>query len=228
METNIPMEEAPQSNKKMIMIVGILVGLIILVLLGIVLVNSKKKNPSKEPSKQTGAITAPGINDNPSHRTISPVKLSLSSSDISSSILSWLTTQKNSDGIYNYSYKCLSKDDCKGVSFSYQAGIQVMWGRYQHYLKTKDAKDLATINEDAKTFNSDKVKVIQNDFLNCTLLKDLYESENFTTEQRENIKNVCLFSDDLPIGELDVTKPVQVADINKFKQNENPDSSLSP
>jgi len=228
MEAPQPIYQPSGTNKKLFMLIGGLIILIIIVVLATIIVSSKRTGTGGSTGLNTsGTPTGKVVGAPLLHPHVSPTKITVSNSEITEGILSWLKTEKNADGIYYFAQKCILNNSCTNPALSYQAGISVMWGRFQHYLKTKSPDDIAAIVDDAAIYNSDKVTVLQNNFLNCTLIKDLINSNAFTDDQKKNIQNICLQSDDLPFGEIPAGKDIQVADFNKFQINQNPDTSIT-
>jgi hypothetical protein len=113
-------------------------------------------------------------------------------SEVAEKVLSWLEEQRDSRGIYIYGYRCSLQGECGQQEADNRAGLSAIWGRFQHYQKSKGANDLAVINKDIGLYSDREILgSIQNDFWNCKLMYEMWQSGLFSEEQKAKIAKIC-------------------------------------
>jgi hypothetical protein len=116
----------------------------------------------------------------------------MQNSEVAEKVLSWLEEQRDSRGIYIYGYRCPLKGECGQQEADNRAGLSAIWGRFQYYQVSKEASDLAIINKDINLYsNQEVVGAIQNDFWNCKLMYEMWQSSLFSGEQKAKIAKIC-------------------------------------
>ena len=175
--------------KFLYVIVLILGFLILLVSLVNIYLSKQKKNPA-ESEKITPALP------NPNLETIK-------------NTLAWLNKQKDKRGYYYRSVSCntnkvISCNQPVEAGKSGQDGLTSIWGRYKYYQLYGNVQDLETVNSDINNYEKGiKVMEIQNDFWNCKLMFDLWQSNDFNEEQKKKIENLCWTGTYLNIPEIE-------------------------
>jgi len=115
--------------------------------------------------------------------------------EIAGVVLDWLEGQKDERGIYNIFLlfdTAGSKYRPVSSGTSGHIGIAPIWGRFKHYQATGDQNDLRILAIDLDTYTDrSKINSIQNDFWNCKLMLELWQSGSFSADQKEKIKDIC-------------------------------------
>ncbi|HUV46986.1 MAG TPA: hypothetical protein VMW29_02520 [Candidatus Bathyarchaeia archaeon] len=112
--------------------------------------------------------------------------------DIAAKVLSWLDDQRDSRGVYIYGYRCVLEGDCGKQELSNQAGLTAIWGRFKYYEKAQSPSDLIIINKDLGLYSDENiVGAIQNNFWNCKLMYEMWQSNLFSQPQKDKIKKIC-------------------------------------
>jgi len=160
----------------------ILIGLIILILvvggLYFYLENSKKIiNQTNESVYETNASKAGGSN------TLSLIK---DTSEISNQLINWSNKQRDDRGVYSESEFC-KNDVCSGNSSSNRSGFSVMDGKVRYENKI----DQSVVDDLKKYADRNIVQVIQNNYLLCNFLYDLYNYPNASEEVKTLTKKIC-------------------------------------
>ncbi|HLL60709.1 MAG TPA: hypothetical protein VK338_03250, partial [Candidatus Nitrosocosmicus sp.] len=142
-------------------------------------------------------------------------------------ILDWIDKQKGNDGRYFYGLLCSSPTQCDKQIIDNRIALATTWARYTYYKQTNDPQDLTIIRKDLETLTNPQItEVIQNDFWNCKLMYDMYQSNIFNTTEKERIKQICLKSSNFPLDEMNVDDPNKVvpesnqANIDKVMRNQ--------
>ena len=77
-----------------------------------------------------------------------------------------------------------------------RVGLAAIWGRFKYFEQTRNPQDLEIIRQDLKTYTDHtKMLVLQNDFWNCKFMFDLWQSNAFSSEEKEKIEEICFSSD---------------------------------
>jgi len=101
--------------------------------------------------------------------------------------LSWLNSQKNEEGIYRISYSCL-KDEDENVIYSSRIFPSVLWGKLKYYEKNSDYEGISELEKELDLAINTPT---QNNQWNCKLMKDFWESNILSQEQKEKAKVYC-------------------------------------
>lgn len=115
----------------------------------------------------------------------------LTNIEIAEKVLAWLGKQKDERGVYYFMVECDEGGECKGIPDN-RAGIRVLWGNFKYYQKTGSKQVLATIEKDLAIYsNKEIIPFIQNDFWNCKLMFEMWQSNLFSEEQKRRIEDIC-------------------------------------
>lgn len=125
--------------------------------------------------------------------TSSPNPTDIQKTNDELNVLKWLDTQKDGKGRYYYGFSCTPGKDCTSPVESNRDGLAVIWGRFKYFEKTHDQNQNTIITTDLNTYtNGDKVNMIQNNFWNCKLMADIWNSSEASKEQKEKSQQICL------------------------------------
>ncbi len=115
----------------------------------------------------------------------------LTNIEIAEKVLAWLGKQKDERGVYYFMVECDEGGECKRIPDN-RAGIRVLWGNFKYYQKTGSKQALATIEKDLAIYsNKEIIPFIQNDFWNCKLMFEMWQSNLFSEEQKRRIEDIC-------------------------------------
>jgi len=219
--------------------------LIVPVFIGITFLTRSKKSPSETTSlnKKEGSLAdkssqlGPGEKkelaywQQPDQFLALPVESQ--KSEIAQEILSWLDEQRDSRGVYIYGYRCSVTGGCSQQEADNRAGLTAIWGRFKHYQATNDSNDLSIINKDLNIYtNSEKVPVMQNNFWNCKLMYEMWQSNLFSQEQKDKIEQICYQGAYYPPDLEEINQQINLgqtktADFNQLLE-EKSEASLTP
>lgn len=121
----------------------------------------------------------------------------LSNSKIVEAVLNWLDKQRDERGIYYLDRRCNTypQTDCNQYDpsgTSWHIAIAPIWGRLKYYQTKKDSKDLQIVDKDLKLLTDrEEIEFIQNDFWNCYLMYDLWQSQDLSQLQKDLVKEIC-------------------------------------
>lgn len=133
--------------------------------------------------------------------------------------LQYLDGRKDDLGRYWRSERCGSQEPekCEEDMPSNRAGIPVIWGRFkyiQNLSGLEKNQELAKLIADIDVYSNREITpVIQRNFLNCRLMKDLWDSDMFDDQTKEKIKKICFDGD----HELNKTT---IDAFSEFKENQ--------
>lgn len=184
-----------------------------------------KKKFTKKPSlnfSENGKL-----NHSSTNTALKPAKEELNKHlKIAASTLNWLNKQKDDRGVYFFTqlYQPLEKKfkaEPSGDSGHY--GLTSIWGQFKYLQATNDKDALIVLKNDLNTY-TDRTKVmsIQNDFWNCKLMYELWQSDLFSQKEKEQIKKICwksayYYPQELyPIIEEKTTNDQKQAGIKKY------------
>jgi len=102
--------------------------------------------------------------------------------------LTWLNSIKDSKNSYYFGQQCHKNKSCDKALTDKQVGVTVLWSRYQYYKETQDKEELQIIKEHIKTYQAVS---FQPDFWHCKLLYEMSQDTVFTTEEKNQLKNMC-------------------------------------
>ena len=126
--------------------------------------------------------------------TIAETKLD-EQSKISKKTLDWLDNQKDERGFYYSSIGCSSDFKCNNPELagtSGHEGMPVLWARFKYYQQTKDLNELEKLKIDINNYvKGVETMEVQNDFWNCKLMYELWSSDVFDNDTKENIDKLC-------------------------------------
>jgi len=112
--------------------------------------------------------------------------------EISTKVLAWLTTQKNEKGVYNLGQLCQIDGKCELLGVDNRCGLSAIWGRFKNFEKTNKPEELELIQKDLTTYTDpSKVPFLQNNFWNCKLMYEMWQSNLFPPEEKEKIEKIC-------------------------------------
>lgn len=184
------------------MIVGLVV-LIVLILVSIVVVNSRNSS-TQSGDQTTGVSVIP--DDNPSflERLFGGKKSTpneedtdrkLSFKEIADKTTAWLLKQQDSRNKYYFGEVCTSPTTCEDSVEDNRVGISAIWGLFKSYEKTNDKKTLEIINKNLEAYtNPNVVPFIQNNFWNCKLMYEMSQSRVFDENRKSKVKDICFNS----------------------------------
>lgn len=204
-------------TNKLLKVSLILLGLVVIVLIAEGFYFWKLKKERKIARK----LPTGGVQVSPS------VEGGLTNLEIAGMVLSWLDKQRDERGVYNTFRLCDTTGNCEKVSESGTSGhigIAAIWGHFKYYQATDNKDALDTVVRDLKIYtDEDKVKMIQNDFWNCSLMYDLWQSDSFSRKQKKQIEHICWQSAYYYPPELSeiVTNGVQNLDLKKVIKKDN-------
>ena len=206
-------EEIPQSNSKKFIILGLVV-FIILVVMTILFLSARKSSPSPSQSGNPSSSTTSGKpsflgklfggkSGDKNQEQISKKTYS----EISTSVLAWVLKQQDNNGKYYFGENCTTKTSCERQSDN-RVGIQATWGVYKAYEKSKEPRLKESISKSLNAYTDESVvPIIQNNFWNCKLMYELQLSNSFNDQEKEKIRNICFFSQHVPLEESEYTPP---------------------
>lgn len=175
----------PSKESKSSKIILILMGLVILVLIGEGIYYFKwqrKKRVSEGPPSSTTQVFPTTLTSVPA----------LTNLQIAEKVLSWLETQKNEEGFYNFGVRCELGGVCQKPDHDGRSGFGVLWGYFKHYQKTKNPSDMEKIDYLLTLYSDrEKMDIIQNIFWNCKWMYEMRQADFFTDKQKEEIENIC-------------------------------------
>ena len=134
-------------------------------------------------------------NQSSSTSTFKPQKEEKKYLEIAASTLDWLNQQKDDRGVYFFAQLYQSSEKKyenlpSGESGHY--GLTTIWGRFKYFQATNDKKIFNLLKNDLNTYtDKNKVKYIQNDFWNCKLMYELWQSNLFSNKEKKLIENIC-------------------------------------
>ena len=117
--------------------------------------------------------------------------------------LSWLDKQKDNRGSYVLSKDCniTNINTCKDPLPSNRDGLSVIWGRFVYAGSKNGASELEAVKKDLSTYaDKNKIPVIMNNFWNCKLMYDLWQSSLLSPQDKTYAFNICFDSYDDPSG----------------------------
>lgn len=133
-----------------------------------------------------------------------PIPPKLTNKQIAEKVLDWLDKQRDERGIYFASVGCNYTQDKKKIKCdiirkagtSGHEGITAIWGRFKFYQKYKRLQDLEIIKKDLENYGgkNKKINLTQNDFWNCNLMYEMYQSSLFSEDEKTMIKTICFDS----------------------------------
>lgn len=207
-----------QSPVKYFIIAG--VGIFILLIIIFLLLSAKNKK------FLIGKIQPLIINLTPAEENkikVSPVEEQKKKEylQIAGNVLKWLDTMKDENGVYMDGPICKENKKCNNPVKENRVGLNVIWGRFKYYEQTKDKKDLDILTQDLSTY-AEKVKVIQNDFWDCRIMYQLWQSNLLTDSAKNLAKKICLRGEPDTTAMIKGTEAilknnVQLVDLDKVK-----------
>lgn len=135
----------------------------------------------------------------------------------------WVGKQKNLQGIYQLGEICTVTGDCRSIGPDNRAGISVIWALYRlskgNLANTANLQ--STIQSDLEVYNE---ILIQNDYLNCTLMYEIWQDVSVSQKIKDLAKTLCFggsYTDSVPEG-LSVNQILQSKDtvLNNTSINE--------
>ncbi len=208
-------------------ILGGVVLLIILILISLKFSQVKKTAETSSILKENQGNNNQSISGYPSEEEIQnlisppkkwqtikvPPAKSFEKSAIAEKAINCLNKMKDQRGAYLFERLCDSSGNCKNTEGNH-SGPRPIWARFKHYQKTKNKTDLLIIDEDLST-NLNEVNVIQNDFWNCKLMHELWESNLLSETEKKSIKDLCLYSLLRPSSVDEADKQINLGLVNK-------------
>lgn len=124
--------------------------------------------------------------------SVSPTPKKLSNIEIAQKTLDWLNLQKDERGVYTVGTECIG-EQCVRLSTN-RSGFSVLWARNRLIKKTNNQVQKNIFLEDLNAYlDTEKVKLIQNNFWNCLFMyRILEENKEFEESVKEKVRNVCL------------------------------------
>jgi len=205
------MEETNTNKKKLIIIMILSFFLLCLILLTLLLTRKKQAtNKTTEPVTKIGTeinkTESGNIYQNSKKDEIKKTFIAgLNKPEIAKKTLSCLENMRNSKGIYFFQKNCDTKNVCTSTE-SNHSGLRVIWSYFKSFRKTNN--DLNKVIRDLKAYTN--VNVIQNDFWNCKLMVDLINGKGLNQQDKENAKNICLYSLLRPSMEIEAEKQIKL------------------
>lgn len=136
--------------------------------------------------------------------------------NIAKQTLDWLNEQRDSRDVYIYGYYCSTEKGCNKQIADNRAGLAAIWGRFKHYQTTKDKNDLSIIDKDIDLYSNENiVGSIQNNFWNCKLMYEMWQSNLFSEPQKEKIEKICERSSYLPSELMEINKQIEEGKIEE-------------
>lgn len=106
--------------------------------------------------------------------------------------LDWLNKERDERGVYTLGKLCRISGQCEMAAQDNRAGLAAIWGRFKYYQAYKEKKDMEILNRDLEIYNDpDKIPVIQNDFWNCKLMYQIWQSDLISDWQKKAIEEIC-------------------------------------
>jgi len=207
------MEEINTNKKKIIIIATLSLFLFFLVLLTLLLTRKKQTtNKTTEPVTkieiESNKTDSGNLYQSSKKDEIKKAFIAgLNKPEIAKKTLSCLEKTKNLKGIYFFQKNCDTKNVCTGTE-SNHSGLRVIWAYFKSFQKTNNNGDLNKVIRDLKAYTS--VNVIQNDFWNCKLMVDLINGKGLNQQDKENAKNICLYSLLRPSMEIEAEKQIEL------------------
>jgi len=121
----------------------------------------------------------------------------MSNLEIAGKVLGWLDEQRDEKGVYYISKICNGIDgNCDQITPSGTSAHfipPIIWGRFKYYQANPNNDIFQALLRDIDFYaDKNKVPTIQNDFWNCGLMFELWESDLFSQEQKGKIEAICL------------------------------------
>lgn len=181
-----PKGPALRINKKLLLIIGALVLVIVVVVLIFMFGSRNKASQVASDEKQIEA-------------KYKGKDKSADNDYMAKALLTWLDKTRLSDGRFAFSQLCTSASDCKLQAADNRLGPQVAWGEFMYYQKHPSAALLTQINKDIAAYVDESVvPTVQNNFYNCKFMYQLWQSNVFTLDQKNNIQTLCTRSQQPP------------------------------
>lgn len=144
------------------------------------------------------------------------VETELSNLEIAEQVLTWLEGQREENGVYLYNWSCSQPNECESTTDN-RVGIYAIWGRYKYLEKIQDEKNVKIINQDLEIYTDEnKIPVIQNNFWNCKLMHEMWQSELFSSEQKLKIKEICQRGGYQPSGLREINAKIESEESVEF------------
>ena len=191
---------------KKIIVIALLVAFILLIaaiaiaIIPIIatLVSNRETQISQEPRAANLAVTTPV----PTSITIQQDSIVPPTSNLTTAkkVLEWTSSQKSSSGVYLSGILChITRDGQQKCSVPIEdpkVAVHVMWARFKYFQATGDRNQLDAINQDLETFtglyqNPSNTISYQINHPTCTLLYDLWQTDEFTSDQKQKMQDLC-------------------------------------
>lgn len=146
-------------------------------------------SPSATVDKNSPGPVVPGV----AEKMVAPQGNS-EKKDIALNTITWLDTQKNEQGVYVFGYDC-NDGKCSKAAQDNRTGIAVLWAKYQYMEKVNPSPSFVPLEQDLTTYASSAIiPQIQNDFWDCRLMYDLWQSKTLSAKQKYDARAVCFRS----------------------------------
>ncbi|HUS60170.1 MAG TPA: hypothetical protein VMX76_02190 [Nevskiaceae bacterium] len=134
-------------------------------------------------------ITAPALPPKPKEPTAKGEYLR-----IARQVLDWLDNQRDAREVYIFGNLCQISGQCETTGEDNRAGLAALWGRFRYYQVTQEKKDRGILTDDLDIYtNPAKIPVIQNDFWNCKLMYQMWQSDLLSDWQKEKVEKICWY-----------------------------------
>lgn len=216
---NLGRKNGPELNRReknwIVVVFGILsIIFLVFIITGTVLLNRLKKEKK---------IVLPPVT--------TPETTQLKKKEIAEKVLALIDTQKSEKGVYYFGLNCPNRgefDNCEGRTDN-RVGIRVIWAKFKLLQKEPSSLLAESIKRDLDTYtNKEIVWTIQNDSLNCSLMKELWDSGLFNEEAKGKIDEICwgsgyyhppdLLSKENPKNVGEVIGEIQDVDVEMARQ----------
>ncbi len=124
--------------------------------------------------------------------TAVPTKTTADKSEIAQKAINWLNLQKSPDGVYYLNRIVLPNQPTLPPTEDKRIGINVLWGKYKYWQKTKDPKIPAELSEELNTLSDEKLtRLFQPDFWSCRFLYEIWTDKDIGQEMKDQADSLC-------------------------------------
>lgn len=175
-------EQIKKFLKPLILLFGILLFLFILIF-RLIWVNKKPVNNQPEAIPRSSPA-AP--------LTSVPTQASSEKLEIVQKDINWLDKQKTSGGAYYLNQIILPDQQTVTATRDRRVGVNVLWGKYKYWQKTKDPQMLVELSKELNTLDDKKLTpLFQPDFWSCRFLYEIWTDKDIEQDMKDQADSLC-------------------------------------
>ncbi|MCJ7739832.1 hypothetical protein MUP32_00760 [Candidatus Microgenomates bacterium] len=124
--------------------------------------------------------------------TAVPTKTTTDKLEIAQRVIKWLSKQETSDGAYYLNRIILPNQQTVTATRDRRVGVNVLWGKYKYWQKTKDPKMLVELSKELNTLEDKKLTpLFQPDFWSCRFLYEIWTDKDIGQDMKDQADSLC-------------------------------------